>query len=176
MIAKILIAIAVVLAVLAVVIAMRPDEFRVSRSASVAVPPAKVFTQVNDLRKWEGWSPWAKIDPGMKKNYQGPEAGAGAGYSWAGNSQVGEGNMTITESRPDELVRMRLEFLKPFKGTNDVEFTFKPEGNRTVVTWAMSGRNNFMSKAMGLFMNCEKMVGGQFEQGLSQMKAAAEKS
>src|SRR5213075_1996660 len=87
---------------------------------------------------------------------------------------VGEGSMTITESRASELIRFRLDWVKPFAGTSTAEFTFKPQGNQTVVAWSMSGENNFVCKAVGLFMNCDKMVGGQFEQGLAQLKTIAE--
>jgi hypothetical protein len=100
--------------------------------------------------------------------------GTGAVYSWAGNSDVGEGRMTITESRPHELVRIKLEFIKPFSATNTTEFTFKPEGNQTAVRWSMAGENNFVSKAMCLFMNMDKMVGGDFEKGLAALKSVSE--
>jgi hypothetical protein len=87
---------------------------------------------------------------------------------------VGEGRMTITESRPSDLIRIKLEFFQPFAGTSIAEFTFKPGGNQTAVTWSMAGENNFMAKAIHLFMNMEKMIGGQFEKGLAQMKSVAE--
>lgn len=174
MLTKILIAIAVVLVVFVVIVAMRPSEFRVSRSATISAPPSIVFEQVNDLRKWEAWSPFMKMDPSMKLTYEGPQSGIGASQSWVGNNQVGEGRMTVTESRPNELVQFRLDFVKPFAGTNTAEFTFKPEGNQTVVTWSMLGRNNFICKAFGLFMNMDKMCGGEFEKGLAAMKSISE--
>lgn len=113
-------------------------------------------------------------DPTAKTHFEGPSAGTGASFSWAGNSKVGEGRMTITDSRPDELVRFKLDFLKPFQASNVAEFTFKPEGNQTFVTWSMSGKNNFLFKAVGLFMNCDKIVGNQFERGLANLKSLAE--
>jgi uncharacterized protein YndB with AHSA1/START domain len=166
--------IAVLVVILVVVIATRPEDFSISRSATVAAPPEKVFPQVNDLHNWEAWSPWAKLDPNMKMTFTGPETGTGAAYTWSGNSKVGEGRMTIVESRPSELVRIKLEFMKPFAATNASEFTFQPQGNQTTVTWSMTGKRNFMTKAMSLVMSMEKMLGGQFEQGLAQMKAIAE--
>jgi len=129
---------------------------------------------VNDFHNWEAWSPWAKLDPAAKATFEGPSTGTGAIFKWAGNKEVGEGSMTITESRPSDLIRIKLEFLRPFEATNSAEFTFKPEGNRTAVTWSMEGKNNFIAKAVCLFMNMDKMVGGQFEQGLAQMKAVVE--
>ncbi len=167
-------AVAVIVVVLIVIVSMRPDEFRIVRSASISAPPAVVFAQVNDLHKWQEWSPWAKLDLTVKNTFEGPSAGTGAIFSWAGNNKVGEGRMTITESHPDDLVRFKLEFLKPFKANNTAEFTFRPEGNQTVVTWRMSGQNNFMCKVVGLFMNCDKMVGGDFEKGLASLRSVSE--
>jgi hypothetical protein len=163
MIIKILIALAVIVVGFVVVVAMQPSEYRVSRSADVSAPPAAVFAQVNDFHKWEAWNPWGKIDPAMKQAYEGAPAGIGAIYKWAGNNEVGEGRMTIIESRPSDLIRINLEFFKPFAGNSIAEFTFKPESNQTAVTWSMTGNNNFMAKAIHLFMNMDKMIGGQFE-------------
>ena len=174
MLSKILIGVAAVLAVFAIVVAFQPADFRVARNTAVSAPPAVVFSQVNDLHQWEAWSPWAKLDPAMKQTHEGAPAGTGAIYSWAGNSEVGEGRMTITESRPNELVRIKLEFLKPFAATNTTEFTFKPEGNQTAVTWTMSGEKNYISKAMCMFVNMDKMVGGDFEKGLTALKSVSE--
>lgn len=174
MLIKILLVAAVLVAVFIIVVATRPAEFRVTRKATMAAPAAAVFAQVNDLHNWENWSPWARLDPNAKETHEGEPAGAGAILSWAGNNKVGEGRMTITESRPNELVRLKLEFFKPFANTSMAEFTFQPEGDSTTVTWSMAGRNNFIAKAVGLFMDCEKMIGGQFEQGLAQMKEIVE--
>jgi uncharacterized protein YndB with AHSA1/START domain len=174
MLKKTLIVIAVILVVFLIIVATRPADFRIARSVTIAAPPPVVFAQVNDFRKWEPWNPWGKIDPAMKQTYEGPSAGKGASYSWVGNKDVGEGRMTITESRPTDLVVINLEFIKPFAAVNTTEFTFKPEGNQTTVTWTMTGQNNFMAKAMCMFMNMDKMVGGQFEKGLAAMKSIAE--
>jgi carbon monoxide dehydrogenase subunit G len=174
MLKKILIALAVIVIVFVVVVALQPSEFRVARTATISAPPPAVFAQVNDFHKWEAWSPWAKLDPAMKQTYAGAPAGTGAIYTWAGNDQVGEGRMTLTESRPSDLIRIKLEFLKPFASTAATEFTFKPEGNQTMVTWSMAGKNNFMAKAFGLFMNMDKTVGGDFEKGLANLKSVSE--
>ena len=174
MLKKILLGVVAVLVVFAVIVALQPADFKVVRSASITAEPATVFSEVNDLHRWNAWSPWAKLDPAMKQTHAGAPAGTGAIYSWAGNSDVGEGRMTITESRPNELVRIKLEFLKPFAATNTTEFTFKPQGNQTAVTWSMAGEKNFISKAMCLFMNMDKMVGGDFEKGLASLKSIAE--
>jgi len=171
---KILIALAAIVVVFLVVVAMQPSEFRIERTANISAPAAAVFAQVNDFHKWEAWSPWEKLDPAMKKSFEGAPAGAGAIYAWVGNSEVGEGRMTITESRPNELIGIKLEFLKPFAATNTTEFTFKAEGDQTAVRWSMFGKNNFMSKAFGLFMNMDKMIGSDFEKGLAGLKTLVE--
>lgn len=176
MIKKILIGLVVIVAVFLVVAAFQPEDYRVTRSAAIAAEPAVVFAQVNDLKKWDAWSPWEKLDPAMKKTHEGPAAGTGASYTWSGNSKVGEGRCTITESRPYELVRTRLDFVKPFASTCTADFTFKPDGGQTNVIWTMEGKNNFIGKAMCLVMNMDKMVGGQFAEGLANLKAIAEKT
>lgn len=174
---KLLTALAVVAALIVVfviVVAMQPSTFRISRSATMSAPAATVFPHVNELKKWQPWSPWMKLDPNAKSTFEGPEGGKGAVMTWAGNNEVGEGKMTIIESRPNELVRFRLEFYKPMAGTSEAEFTFKPGGNQTTVTWSMSGTNNFIGRAMCMVMNMDKMVGGQFENGLASLKSLVE--
>lgn len=171
----VLLSLAALVVVFLVVVALRPSEFRIARSATLAAPAATVFAQVNDLRAWQAWSPWARLDPNAKVSFSGPETGAGSAFSWDGNNQIGTGTMTITESRPDERVRFRLDFEKPMKATNTAEFTFisAPDGG-TTVTWTMDGRNNFIAKAFCLFVNMDKMLGTQFEQGLENLRAPVE--
>lgn len=170
----ILIALAVVVVGLIVVVAMQPSEFQVVRTTTMAAPPDAIFAQVNDFHKWEAWNPWAKIDPAMKQEYSGEDAGVGAKYAWEGNNQVGSGRMTIIESKPSESIAVQLDFEKPMKGTSVATFTFEPDDGNTRVTWQMAGDNNFMGKAIGLVMNMDTMIGGNFEQGLADMKAVAE--
>jgi len=174
MLIKILVALAVIVLGFVGVVAMRPSEYRVARTATIAAPAPAVFAQVNDFHKWDAWNPWAKLDPAMKQAYAGAPAGIGAIYTWAGNSEVGEGRMTLTESRPSDLVRIRLEFLKPFATTSTAEFSFKPERDHTVVTWSMAGKVNFMAKVVHLFMDMDRMIGGNFEKGLAQLKSVVE--
>jgi hypothetical protein len=170
----ILIAIAALVAVFAAFAATRPSAFRVARSATMNASAADVFAQVNDFHKWEHWSPWLKIDPSAKATFEGPESGVGAIFRWDGNNEVGAGSMTLTESHPYDRIRIRLDFLKPFAGTSDVEFSFKPEGQQTSVTWAMAGHHNFIVRALCLFMNMDKMIGDKYEEGLASMKGIVE--
>lgn len=162
------------LALVVIVAALQPSQFRITRQAVIGAPPETVFAQVNDLPRWQAWSPWEKLDPAMKRTLAGPPAGVGAVYAWEGNRRVGSGRMTITESRPAELVRLKLEFFKPMACTNTAEFTFKPVGGGTAVTWSMNGKSSMMGKIFCLFMNMDKMVGGQFEEGLANLKKLTE--
>ena len=171
----ILISLAAIVVIFLIIVALQPSDYRITRSATIAAPAGAVFAQVNDMRKFQGWSPWAKLDPDVKNTFEGPPAGAGAVSKWSGNKKVGEGMMTITESKPNELITMKLEFIKPFASVADVQFDFKPEGQGTAVTWTMSGKKNFMSKAFCLFANMDKMVSGDFEKGLANLKQLLEK-
>jgi hypothetical protein len=170
----ILLSVVGIVVVFIVVVALQPADFKIERSATLRAPANAAFAQVNDFQNWRAWSPWEKVDPALKRSYDGPKAGTGAIYAWQGNKDVGEGRMTITESRPGELVRIKLEFFKPFAATNTAVFSFKPSGDSTAVTWTMTGQNNFLSKAMCLFVDMDRMVGGMFEQGLAQMKTVLE--
>jgi hypothetical protein len=168
---------AAVVVIFLLVVALQPSDFKIERSATMRAPAPAAFAQVNDFQNWRAWSPWEKVDPALKRQYEGPKAGNGAVYAWQGNKDVGEGRMTITESKPGELVRIKLEFFKPFAATNTAEFSFKPMApDSTAVTWTMTGENNFLSKAIRMFVNMDRMVGGMFEQGLTQMKTVVERS
>jgi hypothetical protein len=167
----VLLALLFIALIIFIVVAGQPDEFRVTRTDIIPAPVANVFAHVNDLHAWEAWSPWAKMDPNAKSTYEGSASGTGASMKWSGNNKVGEGRMTIVDSRPAEVVQIKLEFVRPFKATNMAEFTFKPEGSQTVVSWTMLGANSFGSKIFGLFMNCEKMVAKDFDKGLANLKS-----
>jgi uncharacterized protein YndB with AHSA1/START domain len=171
MLKKILIALAAIVAVFLIVVALQPSEFKVERSATISAPPAAVFEQVNDFHKWEAWSPWAKLDPNAKVTFEGPPSGVGTIMTWAGNSEVGEGKMTLTESKPNELVKIDVAMVKPMEGSSTTQFTFKPEGDQTAVTWSMAGHHNFLAKAMCLVMNGKKMMAGIMDKGLENMNS-----
>jgi uncharacterized protein YndB with AHSA1/START domain len=175
MLKTLLILLVLVVAGFAAYVATQPSEFRVERTATIAAPPAAVFAHVEDLHKWEAWSPWAKLDPKVKVAYEGALSGKGAAFSWAGNSEVGEGRMTIIESQSPELVDIKVDFTEPFEGTNSSTFNFKPAGDGTAVTWTMSGHQDLIAKAMCIAFNGKKMIGDQLDQGLAQLKAVAEK-
>ena len=166
--------IVVAIALICGIAATRPGEMSVSRSTTVNAAPSAVFAVVNDFKLWDAWSPWSKLDPAMKVTFEGPTQGVGAVYHWSGNNEVGEGTTRLVESKPDELVGMKLEIVRPFAGSNDVKFTFVPEGEGTKVTWNMQGKVPFMGKVAGMFMDCDKMCGDQFNEGLANLKKLAE--
>jgi uncharacterized protein YndB with AHSA1/START domain len=159
---------------LVVVISTQPSQFKVTRSSTFDAPPETVFAQVNDFHNWAAWSPWEKLDPNMKRTITGPPSGKGATYAWTGNDQVGEGKMTITESKPNDSIKIDLEFIKPFAQKSITDFTLKPEGGKTTMTWTMAGDNNFISKAFCMVMDMDKMIGADFEKGLNQLKPIVE--
>lgn len=155
-------------------IATRPTDFRIQRSARIDAPPDVVFAIIDDLHKWGLWSPFDERDPNIKKTFEGAASGPGASYAWNGNSQVGEGRMTIVDSKPGELVTMKLDFTRPFKATNEVNFKLEPSGGGTQLSWIMDGKHNFMSKAISLVMDMDKMVGKDFEKGLAKLNTVAQ--
>lgn len=169
------IAIALVSTALLLYAATKPDTFRVQRSISINAPPERIFPHINDLTKWGAWSPWEKMDPAMKKTHSGAPQGKGAVCEWGDNNQVGNGRMQILESIPPSKILIKLDFIKPFEAHNAAEFTLTAQDGSTTVTWAMFGPQPYMAKVMGIFINCEKLVGPQFETGLANLKAAAEK-
>jgi uncharacterized protein YndB with AHSA1/START domain len=174
MLKKALLAVAALLILLAVFVLTRPGDFRIERSLLVAAPPERVYAQIADFHRWEGWSPWAKLDPKMRTTYSGKDGEVGAAYAWAGDDKVGEGRMTVVDLTPPRRVAIRLEFLKPFAATNETVFNLTPELGGTRVAWVMSGQNGAMGKLFALFADMDKMVGGDFEKGLASLKAQAE--
>jgi uncharacterized protein YndB with AHSA1/START domain len=174
--------IAIIAAILAVGIAgvliyaaTKPNEFRVQRSLTVKAPPEKIFPLINEFRTWTTWSPYEHRDPNLKRTYSGPSAGKGAIYEWDGDKNVGSGRMEILEATPPSKIVIKLDFIRPFEGHNTAEFTMAPAGDTTTVTWAMYGPSPYIAKLMGTFMNLDRMIGKDFETGLANLKAAAEK-
>ncbi len=176
MLKKIAAGLGVIIAIILIIAAFRPDTYTVTRMITISAPPTTVFPYVNDLTAWVPWSPWAKIDPNMKSTFEGPTAGEGAIHAWNGNMDVGVGRMTITKSVPNEQIIIHMDFLEPMAGVATTEFNFKPVDSDTVVTWSISGKNNFLSRIMCMFMDMDKMIGEQFEKGLKDLKSVAEAS
>ncbi len=175
MIKKIVGVVAALIGTVLVLAIMQPDSFTVQRSTDIQAPPEKVFPFVDDFSRWQVWSPWDKKDPSMKRTLSTPSAGKGATYAWEGNDDVGKGQMTIVESTQPNRVAIKLDFTAPFEAHNDVAFTLEPKAALTQVTWTMQGPMPFISKLMGVFVSMDTLVGKDFETGLANLKAAAEK-
>ncbi|MDX8516290.1 SRPBCC family protein [Mesorhizobium captivum] len=175
MLAAILIILVVVIAAVLIYAATRPNDFVVSRSASIRAPAEVIFPLINDFKHWPSWSPFEKLDPDMKRTLSGVESGKGAAYAWEGNSKAGAGRMEITNAVPSSLVSLKLDFERPFRANNTVDFTLTPSGDGTTVTWAMRGGRPFIAKLMGLFMNFDALIGKDFEAGLDNLKRATER-
>jgi len=155
--------------------AAKPDVFRVQRAASIKAPPERVFALINDFKGWASWSPWEKKDPAMKRTYGATTSGKGATYAWEGNNDVGQGSMEIAESASPTKIALKLDFVKPFEAHNSVEFTLEPKGDATNVTWTMRGPTPYFAKIIHVFINMDNMVGKDFDAGLANLKAAAER-
>lgn len=175
MVKKILLAAMALVALLLVYAAFQPNAFLVTRSTTIQAPPAKVFAILNDLHQFGSWSPWQKLDPAMQTTYSGAASGAGAVYTWTGNDQVGTGRMEILKTVPDAKLTLKLDFFEPFEAHNTAEYTLQSNGTTTTVTWAMLGPSPDISKLMGVFVSMDRMIGKDFEIGLANLKAVAEK-
>ena len=168
----------VIVALIAAVLifaATKPDKFSVERAASIKAPPEKIFGLISDFQHWGAWSPWEKKDPAMKRTFGVATSGKGAMYAWEGNKDVGEGSMEIAESVPSSKITIKLDFLKPFEAHNLVDFTLEPKGDATNVTWSMHGPMPYISKVISIFCSMDSMIGKDFEAGLANLKAIAEK-
>ncbi|WP_372527433.1 SRPBCC family protein [Piscinibacter sp.] len=163
------------LAALLLYAATRPDTFRVQRSARILASADKIHPLINELSRFNTWNPYARKDPNMKGSYRGPTSGPGAGYDFEGNKEVGKGSIQIVESARPTRVTMKLDMIEPFEGHNTVEFTLAPRGDATEVTWAMHGASPFVARLMGLFFDMDGMIGNDFEAGLANLKAVAER-
>lgn len=172
---KIALAVVVLVAAVLLFAATRPDSFRVQRSTSIKAPPEKIFPLIADFHAWGAWSPWEKLDPTMKRTHSGAPSGKGAVYAWDGNNEVGAGRMEIAEVSAPSRLSIKLDFSRPMEGHNTAEFTLVPKGDGSEVTWAMFGPNPYLSKLIGLFLDMDKMIGKDFETGLANLKALAEK-
>ena len=170
MIWYILLAVMAVLGLIAFLASTKPDKWTIERQGAMPGSPAKVFPYLDDLRKFQEWSPWAKLDPTMKLTFGDPASGSGANFSWEGNGKAGAGKMTITESRPHELVCCRLDFYKSWSCTNTHQFALRSEGPQTIVTWTMSGKAPFFFKLFLVFVSCDTMMGKDLERGLANLK------
>lgn len=175
MLINILIGLAAVIALFLIYAALRPANYEISREITLNARREKVFPFLNTRSLANSWNPFLKNDPTLKVSFEGPEVGVGAVTKWADGKQTGTGSATVTESVPNEKVTIRLDYVKPFVGTQEAVYLLQGQGNQSVVTWKVSGKNAFFPRLMCMFMNMDKMVGGAFEQGLAELKTQVEK-
>ena len=174
MLKKILLGVAVALVAFIGFIATRPSTFKIERSTTVSAPADVVYALVADFHKVGTWSPFLKPDPTRRDTYAGTPATVGHSIAWASSDKASEGKMTIVSVNPPEQLQLELEFIKPFKATNETVFRFERAENGTTVTWVMTGQNGFMNKAFSVFMDMDKLVGSDFEAGLATLKNLSE--
>lgn len=179
MLGKILIGVAGVVVLFLAVVATRPSAYHVERRLEVAAPTGVVFDVVNDLHQFADvlvlfGSPWMELDLNMQKTIEGPAAGVGQSYAWKSKKEVGTGKLTIEESVPGRKVGMHLEFVKPMRSTATLVLILAGTPTGSLVTWSMDGKHNFIGKAMGLFMNMDRMLGADIEKGLGRLKTVSE--
>ncbi len=154
-----------------------PKSYDVSRSIEIGKPSFDVFTYLKLLKNQDEWSPWAKKDPNMKKTYTGKDGEVGFISRWEGNKNVGIGEQEITRIVKDELIESQLRFLKPWKSTSDAYMKVdKVTSDVSKVTWGFSGESKFPFSIVMLFMNMDKAVGKDFEEGLASLKERLEKN
>jgi len=173
MLKKILIGLVVIVVAILGYATTKPDTFSVSRSITVNARAEAVHGLINDFNQWPSWSPWEKLDPGMKRTFSGAANGPGAVYEWQGNSKVGKGRMEILQSTPQQ-IRIKLDFIEPIEGNDLTVFDLNENNGATQVNWTMSGPNTLLSKVMQVFMSMDSIIGKDFESGLANLKARAE--
>lgn len=175
MLKKIAIILVIIIGLILGLAATKPDSFTVQRVTTIKAPPEKIMPLVADFHNWPAWSPWEKLDPNMQRTFSGAPSGKGAVYEWKGNSDVGQGRMEITDIAAPTSVTIQLEFMEPVAARNMTQFVLTPQGDSTTVTWNMNGPMPFLSKIITVFTSMDALVGRDFEKGLTQLKAAAEK-
>ncbi len=164
------------LVLLIVLLAMiAPKSYEVNRSVDINKPLSEVFNYLRSLKNQDNWSPWSQKDPNMKKSFTGTDGEVGCISAWEGNKEVGSGEQEITAVVKDKVIESQLRFLKPFKSTSDAYLKVAKAGKGTKVTWGFTGKNKFPMSIMMLFMNMDKVVGKDFEQGLAKLKTLLEK-
>lgn len=164
-----------VIAAILILAAMKSDDLHVERSLVMKASPRQIFPLINELRAWEAWTPYDR-DPGMRETYSGPAGGPGARYAWTGNREAGEGSITITQSLPYSQVALDLDMIKPFQGHNKVVFRLMPDIDGTRVTWELDDKTPYVGKVVGLFVDLDRKIGSDFEEGLARLKRVAERT
>lgn len=153
---------------------LAPAGYNVSRTVEIRIAPGAAFEYLKFLKNQEEWSPWGKKDPDMKKGFRGTDGTVGATSTWEGNRQVGAGEQEITRVVPGSRIETQLRFLKPWKSASNAYLEVEPAPGGSLVRWGFRGKSGFPMRLMMLFVSMDKMVGKDFEKGLSNLKARLE--
>ena len=151
-----------------------PEEFEPKRSVLSDASAEEIYRILSDLRRYPEWNPWQSLDPSLRHQLYGGAAEVGASYSWNGNKQAGAGQMTIVELESDRLVKIALEFERPFPASNSVEWSISEEGGKRRVTWAMRGRNAKRMPRIFTALFMDMLAGQDFEKGLASLRTLDE--
>lgn len=173
MLLYILVGLVAIIVVILIVASTKPNTVHYERATVINASPDRITPHLVDFHNWMPWSPWEKMDADLKRDYSGAASGVGAKYAWAGK-KAGEGTMEVLEAS-NSGVKIDLRFIKPWEAVCIAKFHFTPQSGGTEVKWTMDGPNTFMGKLFGLFVNMDKMIGKDFENGLAGLKAEAEK-
>ena len=157
-----------------VYVALRPSEMRVSREIVAQATPEVIFPHINNSEKANAWMPWKDSDPEVKMSYSGPAEGVGSKSSWDSKGQMGTGEALVIESVANQVVKTQLTYTKPFQMSQLAEISLTPVDGGTKIKWSVSGHVGYFFRLLGVFMDCDKMVGNEFEKGLLNLKNRVE--
>jgi len=174
MVKKILLGLAIVIALLLGYVAVQPPTMDISRELLIKASPETLFPYINNSKKADSWMPWSETDPEVKTTYSGPEEGIGSTSSWTSPGQMGDGKAVVVESRANQVVKTQLNYTKPMVMSQLSEMTLTPTNDGTIVKWRVTGEQPFIGRLFCLVFNMEKTVGGEFEKGLNKLKSTVE--
>lgn len=173
---KILLGIVFLIVLILIIGIFVKKEYSVERSIVVNKPKQEVFTYIRSLKNQNEFSPWAQKDPNMKKEYHGTEGTVGSISTWDGNKEVGKGEQEITKIDEGNRVDFALRFIEPMEGNGTAYMTTEQAAeNQTTVKWGFEGKMGYPMNTMLLFMDMDKMMGPDLEQGLANLKQIMEK-
>ncbi len=171
---KILVGLVLVIGLLSVYVALQSSHFEITREMQMNASADRIFPYINNSRKANDWMPWKDSDPKVQMSYSGPEEGVGSISTWDSEGQMGTGKAEVVESIPNKSVKTQLTYTKPMEMSQLAEISLAPQANGTVVRWTVTGENTFIGRFVCMFMNMDKMVGGEFEKGLAKLKGMVE--
>lgn len=155
-------------------VAAQPAAYEVARSDRIEASADAIWPHLADYRAFVQWSPWSDRDPDQQESFSDPSEGVGARYSWAGNADVGRGEMETLSADPPNHMTQRLTFIEPFASTAEVTYTLVAHGQATEVTWSMRGEHDLMGRAFSLLMDFDQLIGPDFEEGLRRLRVRVE--